>query len=173
MYSLIQTFWEGLQELTSTSVWKEVDHLAPSHWIQLQEIQEASIMVEMLVTSILYVITAPLALASDTGISGSLGAGERTYYEFDFDSDGVTLRLTVTFGTIICYASDIIQNPNEDQGYVWKVTVSNYQDVFLNPDSLNRTTGPTLYVALEGVNTSNDFTLNSTTGDRRSECQMP
>ena len=44
------------------------------------------------------VTIAPLALTSDTGVSDSLDAGERTYYEFDFDSSGVTLRLTVSSG---------------------------------------------------------------------------
>jgi hypothetical protein len=110
---------------------------------------------------------APLALTSDTGVSDSLDAGERTYYEFDFDSSGVTLRLTVSSGTLICYASDLTQNPNEEQGYVWKVTSSDYIDVFLDPDSLTRPAGSTLYVALEGVDTTNSYTFNSTTGDRR------
>jgi receptor-type tyrosine-protein phosphatase Q len=110
---------------------------------------------------------APLALSSDSGVSDSLGAGERTYYEFDFVANGVTLQLTVTSGTLICYASDLIQNPNEEHGYVWKVTISDYIDVFLDPDSLTRTAGSTLYVGLEGVDMSNDYTLNSTTGDRR------
>ena len=100
-------------------------------------------------------------------MSDSLGAGERTYYEFAFDASGVTLRLTVTSGTLICYASDLTQNPNEEQGYVWKVTSSDYINVFLDPDSLTRAAGSSLYVALEGVDTSNNFSLNSTTGDRR------
>ena len=106
-------------------------------------------------------------LSADTGVSSSLGAGERTYYEFDFDASGVTLRLTVTYGTIVCYASDLTQNPNEEQGYVWKVTSSEYIDVFLDPDSLTRAAGSSLYVALEGMDLSNNYTFNSTTGDRR------
>ena len=116
-----------------------------------------------------YHYTAPQALSPDVGVSDSLGAGERTYYEFVFDSDGVTLRLSVTTGTIVCYASDLNQNPNEEQGYVWKVTSNDYIDVFLDPATLTRTAGSTLYVALEGADTSNNFSLNSTTGDRRSK----
>ena len=44
---------------------------------------------------------------------------------------------------------------------------SDYIDVFLDPDSLTRTAGSTLYVAMEGVDTTNSYTFNSTTGDRR------
>ena len=106
-------------------------------------------------------------MSSNTGVSDSLGNGRRLYYEFVFDATGVTLRLNITTGTIVCYASDLVQNPNEEQGYVWKVTSSSYIDVFLDPSSLTRATGSSLYVALEGADTSNTFSLNSTTGDRR------
>ena len=115
----------------------------------------------------MYIHAAPHVLSSDTGVSDTLSANERTYYEFEFSSNGITLRLSVTSGTIICYASDLIQNPNEQQGYVWKVTATDYIDVFLDPDSLTRTVGSTLYVGLEGADLSNNFSLNSTTGDRR------
>ena len=112
-------------------------------------------------------IPVPLTLSSDSGVSDTLGAGERTYYEIDFVSNGVTIRLFVTRGTIICYASDLIQNPNDEQGYVWRVTAAGYIDVFLDPDSLSRTAGSSLYIGLEGVDMINNYTLNSTTGDRR------
>ena len=143
------------------------DHPIHLPWTQLQGIQEVSICMYIYAYIMNIVTIAPLALTSDTGVSDSLGAGERTYYEFDFDANGVTLRLTVTSGTLICYASDLIQNPNEEQGYVWKVTTSGYIDVFLDPDSLTRIAGSTLYVALEGADLSNNYTFNSTTGDRR------
>ena len=100
-------------------------------------------------------------------MSNSLISGERLYYEFAFATNGVTLRLNVTTGTIICYASDLIQRPNEEQGYVWMVTISAYLDVFLDPGSLNRPAGSSLYITLEGSQTSNNFNLNSSTGDRR------
>ena len=112
---------------------------------------------------------APQAVTSNSAVTDTLGAGQRSYYEFAFDADGVTLRLTVTTGTMVCYASDLIQNPNEEQGYVWKVTTSSYIDVFLDPSSLTRAAGSSLYVGLEGADTSNNFSLNSTTGDQRGE----
>ena len=136
--------------------------------LEIQEVYRSALKHYKAMNTIIFPYAAPQALTPDAGVSDSLGAGERTYYEFAFDTDGVTLRLSVTTGTLICYASDLIQNPNEDQGYVWKVTTTNYVDVFLDPDALSRTAGSTLYVGLEGVDTSNTFSINSTTGDRRS-----
>ena len=109
----------------------------------------------------------PQTLSSDVEVSSSLSSGQRLYYKFAFATNGITLRLNVTTGTIICYASDLIQNPNEQQGYVWKITSSTYIDVFLDPTSLNRPAGSFVYVALEGSGTTNNFRLNSSTGDRR------
>ena len=100
-------------------------------------------------------------------MSSSLTYGQRKYYQYGFSSSGLTIRLTVSSGYVICYASDLIQNPNDDQGYVWRVTSSGYIDVFLDPTSLNRPAGTTLYVALEGSSSSSSFTLSATSGDRR------
>ena len=114
-----------------------------------------------------FFVAAPQTVSSDVGVSNSLSSGQRLYYEFVFATNGITLRLDVTNGTIICYASDLIQNPNEEEGYVWMITISTYTDVFLDPGSLNRPAGSFLYVTLEGSETTNNFNLNSTTGDRR------
>ena len=169
IFSLIQTSWTGPQCQTSMSVCKVLNHPITLPLTQLQETHEVVYHYDKYKinnTLIIALFAAPQTLAFDSGVSDSLGAGERTYYEFIFDTDGVTLRLFVTTGTIICYASDLIQNPNEEQGYVWKVTSTDYIDVFLDPDSLTRSVGSTLYVGLEGADTSNNF---STTGDQRSE----
>ena len=48
---------------------------------------------------------------------------------------------------------------------VWTLLISEYDDAFLNPSTLGRTPGTTLYITLEGVDTSNEFTLNTTYGD--------
>lgn len=106
-------------------------------------------------------------MALDVDVSSSLTYGQRLYYQYGFSSSGLTIRLTVSSGYVICYASDLIQNPNDDQGYVWRVTSSGFIDVFLDPSSLNRPTGTTLYVALEGSSSSSSFTLSATSGDRR------
>lgn len=106
-------------------------------------------------------------VALDVNVSSSLTNGQILYYQYGFSSSGLTIRLTISSGYVICYASDLIQNPNDDQGYVWRVTSSGFIDTFLDPSSLNRPAGTTLYVALEGSASSSSFTLGVTSGDRR------
>ena len=48
---------------------------------------------------------------------------------------------------------------------VWNLVISEYDDDFLDPSSLGRTSGTTLYITLEGVDANNEFTLNTTYGD--------
>ena len=96
--------------------------------------------------------------------------GKRVYFQFPFPTDGVTIQLNITTGSVICYASDRYQNPNEAQGYDWKVEVSAYADVFLDPSLLSRSVGAIVYVGIEGVSVSNTFTLGNTEGDRRGTC---
>ena len=48
---------------------------------------------------------------------------------------------------------------------VWNLVISEYDDAFLDPSSLGQTPGTTLYITLEGVDTNNEFTLNTTYGD--------
>ena len=79
----------------------------------------------------------------------------------------MTIQLTVSIGYVVCYASDRYQNPNAAQGYDWRIEVSGYADVFLDPSLLSRTVGSTVYVAIEGTSTTNTFTLGNTEGDRR------
>lgn len=113
-------------------------------------------------------LTAPQVVSFDVDVSNSLGAYQRLFYQLVFATNGITIRLTVTSGTVICYASDVTQNPTADQGYVWTVTTSGYVDIFLDPSTLNRNAGSSLYIALEGSSAStNTFTFSSSTGDRR------
>ena len=79
----------------------------------------------------------------------------------------MTIQLNVSYGSVVCYASDRYQNPNEAQGYDWRIEVSTFADVFLDPALLSRTPGTTIYVAIEGSSSSNTFTLGNTEGDRR------
>lgn len=66
----------------------------------------------------------------------------------------------------MCYASDRYQNPNEEL-YDWTIAVTAYDDIFIDPNSLGRIPGSYMHVSLVGVQTSNQYTLNSATGDRR------
>ena len=49
--------------------------------------------------------------------------------------------------------------------YIWTLVITGYDDAFLDPSRLGRTSGSTVYVALQGVNAVNQFTLNTTIGD--------
>ena len=42
-------------------------------------------------------------------------------------------------------------------------------EVFLDPNSLDRDVGEYVYIGLEGGSSVNNFSLNSTSGDRRSK----
>lgn len=99
---------------------------------------------------------------------GSIQNNELVYFELEFPSDGITFTLTVAVGYITCYASDIVQNPNGEQGYEWKVETNSSTEVFIDPDSLDREPGTYVYISLEGGSSINNFSLNSTSGDRRS-----
>ena len=89
------------------------------------------------------------------------------YYQFDFPRNGVTITLNITFGYVICYVSDRYRNPNEAQGYDWRIEVSGYSNTFLDPSLLSRLPGPVVYISIEGSNLSNQFTLGNSEGDRR------
>ena len=118
--------------------------------------------------------TAPQQIAVNGTSTDTVGDGDRIYFQFPFPSYGVTLQLTVSTGYVICYASDRYQNPNEAQGYDWRVEVSGFANVFLDPALLSRTPGTIIYVAIEGSYNggSSTFTLGNTEGDRRGTACM-
>ena len=112
-------------------------------------------------------LAVPTSLASNTAASNTVGMGERVYYQFMFPSTGLTIQLDVGEGYIVCYASDSLQNPNERQGYDWRVEANDYIDTFIDPTLLGRPAGQNIYISLEGSESNNSFTVNSTGGDRR------
>ena len=106
----------------------------------------------------------------DVDISSTVSQGELSYYQYLFSQNGLTIRLNITAGYIICYASDTNQNPNSRQGYTWIITVTSFSDVFIDPQLLGRPAGQYLYIGIEGGQSgSNSFLLNTTDGDRRGE----
>lgn len=127
-----------------------------------------------LLLCVLYFPKAPQQIAVNGTSTDTVEHGDRKYFQFPFPSYGVTLRLTVSTGYVICYASDRYANPNQEQGYDWRIEVSSFADVFLDPSLLSRTPGTTIYVAIEGYNNgaSSTFTLGNTEGDRRGICEL-
>ena len=97
-------------------------------------------------------------------MNGAVGSGIFEYYELPFPVEGLTLRLDVGLGYIICFASDSTPNPSE-QDYNWKVEASGFADAFLDPSTIGRVPGDLLFIAIKGSNATNTFTLNTTFGD--------
>ena len=99
-------------------------------------------------------------LTIGTLVTGSVQQGRSVIYFVPFPSNGLTIRVEAITGSVRCYASDTNQRPNS-LDYVWSLTISDFDDVFIDPSTLGRTPGSTLYITLEGVFTSNNFTLNT------------
>lgn len=86
------------------------------------------------------------------------------YYFIPFSSSGVTIRIDALVGGIRCYASDTNRRPSS-RSYVWTLVITDYDDSFLDPSTLGRTPGTSVYIALQGINAVNTFTMNTTIGD--------
>ena len=97
-------------------------------------------------------------------VSDSIGSGQFRFYIFPFLSGGVTVRVEVFRGGVWCYASDTNRNPS-NRDYIWRLFISEYDDSFIDPSSLGRAAGSLLFIAIEGTQATNSFTLNTTTGD--------
>ena len=98
-------------------------------------------------------------------INTTVDEGETRYIEVTYDPDeGVTIKVNVTNGSVIVYASDQTTTPNE-AFYDWMIETDGYADVFLDPDDVNRTVGDSIYVAIEGEDPENDFTFITEEGD--------
>lgn len=114
----------------------------------------------------IFCYAVPLYVTIGSAVTGTLGSGSTNNYQFDFPSNGITIILNVGTGTINCYASDRYIFPTSTN-YDWSISVSGYANVFIDPDLIGRTAGSYMYVALQGALSSNTYTLNTTTGDRR------
>ena len=111
------------------------------------------------------ITTASAAVETNETVDTSVGEGEKTYIQIPYDPDeGVTIKVNVTNGRVVVYASDQTTTPNE-AFYDWMIESDGYSDIFLDPDDVNRTVGDTVYVAIEGEDTDNDFTFTSENGD--------
>ena len=94
----------------------------------------------------------------------SIAQDRFVYYFRPFSSSGVTIRIDALVGGIRCYASDTDRRPNS-RSYVWTLVITDYDDSFLDPSTLGRTPGSSVYIALQGINAANTFTMNTTIGD--------
>ena len=113
----------------------------------------------------LFCLIAAAEVEIDTMVMDTLQIDEIKYFEYPFPDEGLTLKVDVDEGSVVLYASDIIETPNEAL-YDWKVETDGYDDVFIDPADLDRPVlGNSVYVSIEGLEDSNTFTIDSTMGD--------
>ena len=111
------------------------------------------------------ITTAPFSIQINETIETNISGGEQTFIKIPYDpNEGVTIKVNVTNGTVVVYASDQIKTPNE-AFYDWMIETDGYSDVFLDPNDVNRTVEDTVYVAIEGEDTDNDFSFTPENGD--------
>ena len=105
-----------------------------------------------------------LELTIGDPVYDSITSGRFRFYILPFLTAGVTVRVEVFRGGVWCYASDTNRNPNSGD-YIWRLFISDYNDSYIDPTSLERTAGSFLFIAIEGLSSANNFSLNSTLGD--------
>lgn len=102
------------------------------------------------------------------GIGNGLpAAGQYVYFWIpSWTSAGVTVSITLSSGSVICYASDRFQTPSSSPGYAdWVVTITNsYMEMYLNPSTLGRPIGSFLSFAFLGQQSANNFSIQVDSG---------
>lgn len=96
-------------------------------------------------------------------VSDSINASQFRYYHFRISTsefEGVTIQVRVSHGGVWCYVSYITYNPHSGN-YSQKFFTSSYNESYVN---LRGTYRHYFFVAIEGVEVTNDFSLNSTLG---------
>lgn len=99
--------------------------------------------------------------------NGSPAAGQYVYFWIpSWSSAGVTVSITLSSGSVVCYASDRIQTPSSSPGYAdWVVTITNqYTEMYLNPSTLGRPIGSFLSFAFLGQQSANNFSIQVDSG---------
>ena len=93
----------------------------------------------------------------------TLEQNQTAYFQYTLPEEGMTLRLEVETGLIVCFASNRIENPNEAL-YDFRVETNSSADVYISLDDLQGNSS-IVYISIEGRSGRNNFTLNTTSGD--------
>ena len=112
------------------------------------------------ITSFSHSLAVPTNQSLNTQVTGSANNGEFKYYNFPFNSSGLTFRLDVFQGSVIAYASHTTESPKPQRGYNWTIQTDIYDDVFFSPAS-----GSTVYVVLYGLQSSNTYRIGAVPED--------
>jgi len=112
-----------------------------------------------------------------SGLEGTLDMGENIRYHYPLPEDGMTVEICVQAGNIVLFASTKVTTPNSAL-YEYKMDISGQSsetevcdDVYVDSPARRKrhvVSNITLYVAVNGVDESNTFALNSTIGDTTS-----
>ena len=90
----------------------------------------------------------------------TISNGVIKFYSLPFPANGLTLNLTVSSGSIYCYASDRFRNPNQYM-HDWFLVVREYWELYLDPQALLRPAGMFLYVSFFGIDSVNVYKAES------------
>lgn len=112
-------------------------------------------------------LIVPVIISYGVLYSGQINFGDFYYFLISsWTSSGVTLSLFLSRGSVVLYASDINQSPSTVGGYVWRVSSSDYSEIFLNPSSLGRQAGDFVGIALQGNTLPNSgFIIQADSGN--------
>ena len=100
---------------------------------------------------------------------GELDRGENVRFTYTIPVVGTTIQLCVEIGNTVFFASTVVTTPNRAlHEYSLDITASGTNtrtcgEVFVIPPTANSI----VYIAVNGLQDRNRFTLNSTTGDTR------
>lgn len=109
----------------------------------------------------------------------------KAYLELFVPEDGFTVKVELEIGKVAVCGSNSLERPDCSYHltYDWKLEVSSYAEVFIEPDGFpsgyevhsphttdepNLGTNKTVYVTVEGLEASNIFAFNTTRGDTTS-----
>ena len=116
-----------------------------------------------------YAVPAPI---SNNEVNRTLQEGRVSFLQVEIPDDGLTIMVEVNDGRVLVCGSRRDQNPNcrDPSTYEWLCETDGYCDVFVeNVNSRKRrqatTTTNTMFIAIEGVESNNDVTMDVMEGD--------
>ena len=133
----------------------------------------------MIVAITTHVPTVPAPVEIGETIESLLDEGELSFFQFSLPAQGMTFQLQVQQGRVVMYASSQIRNPSAalydvrletDSTASVYLDPSDFEDNAPDPSSRKRQatamfTNTTIFVSVEGLNTINNFMLDTTFGD--------
>ena len=101
-------------------------------------------------------------------VSSTVGQGETKFIQYNVPpgNPGITIQLNVSNnGTVVLYASNLVQTPNEALHDV-KLMTSGWEDAFINISQLNPLGSQNkVYVAVAGISGNSTVQVSADIGD--------